>query len=392
LRAALVVLKRDDSVSFVRQFVSNDCVVLVTDDWHGTLLPVRVGEAPLIGLTNSRINGTTLHLATRLGVKTVVSVGTPRPARQWSESRVAISHAKVGGVTNSTLWLGCMRMTPELGAKPPEPLALTVERDASTVLTSAEFSRSSLPRPTPSRVFPLAVQSLSSVSPPVYHGGGLLPWPLDRSVRVACPCLGLAPGRWGIRPLTTSEILLALDWPKEASSSMHGVTNKFLLQLQPGKSLVRRVLSLLGADLNKEKVRGGFAKSKSLRDEKGNIGVAVFFTYFEDPHLEDQTKRSRELTIEGAHKKQRSEIIVLVCPELAQRNLLPKDPKELVSKDLKEAKREGALKRQRSEILEVVSRVGAKKLDSEGSEGMDSEGSEGIDFEGSKGSKTRRST
>jgi hypothetical protein len=50
---------------------------------------------------------------------------------------VAISHAKVGGVTNSTLWLGCMRMTPELGVELPEPVALTVERDASTVLASA---------------------------------------------------------------------------------------------------------------------------------------------------------------------------------------------------------------------------------------------------------------
>jgi hypothetical protein len=97
LRAALVVLKRDDSVSVVRRFVSNDCVVLVTDDWYGTLLPVRVGEAPSLGLTNGRINGTTLHLATRLGVKTVVGVGTPRAARHWSESRVAVSHAKVGG-------------------------------------------------------------------------------------------------------------------------------------------------------------------------------------------------------------------------------------------------------------------------------------------------------
>jgi hypothetical protein len=131
-------------------------------------------------------------------------------------------------------------------------LTLTVERDASTVRALAEFSRSSLPRPTPSRVFPLTVQNLSSVSPPVYHGGGLLTWPLDRSVRVACPCLGLAPGRWGIRPLTTSEILLVLDWPEEASSTMHNVTNKFLLQLQPGKSLVRGVVTLLGATFLKD--------------------------------------------------------------------------------------------------------------------------------------------
>jgi hypothetical protein len=114
--------------------------------------------------------------------------------------------------------------------------------------------------------------------------------------------------------------------------------------------------------LIKRRSGGRLAKSKSLRDEKGNIGVSVFSTYFEDPHLEDQTKRSRELTIKGAHKRGRSEILELVCSELAQRNLLPKDPKEwspkgpkeLILKDSKEVKLEGALKRQRSEILEVV--------------------------------------
>jgi hypothetical protein len=121
--------------------------------------------------------------------------------------------------------------------------------------------------------------------------------------------------------------------------------------------------------LIKRRTGGGVAKSKSLRDEKGNIGVSGFFTYFEDPHLEDQTKHSRGLPIEGAHKRQRSKILELVCPKLAQRNLLPKDPKkwipkgpkELVSKDPKEAKLEGALKKQRSEILEVVCPALAKR-------------------------------
>jgi hypothetical protein len=56
--------------------------------------------------------------------------------------------------------------------------------------------------------------NLGSDSHLEYHGGGLLPAPLDKSVQVTTPTLFAKPGFWGLGGLSNVRILMSKDVPE----------------------------------------------------------------------------------------------------------------------------------------------------------------------------------
>jgi hypothetical protein len=63
---------------------------------------------------------------------------------------------------------------------------------------------------------------------------------LDRRVRVLAPALFAPKGLWGLRHLSSEEILVAKDFSPGVVSnfSLSSLTNTFLAELVPGKCLV----------------------------------------------------------------------------------------------------------------------------------------------------------
>jgi hypothetical protein len=90
-------------------------------------------------------------------------------------------------------------------------LPYVVSRDASTVLSTMEGTRRYRRAPDTRVAMPLGCLNLGSLSHPEYHGGGLLPSPLDKTIQVVTPTLFAKPGFWGLRRLTSEEMLLAKD-------------------------------------------------------------------------------------------------------------------------------------------------------------------------------------
>jgi hypothetical protein len=115
-----------------------------------------------------------------------------------------------------------------------------VGRDASTVLSSMEGTRRYCRAPQTRTVLPLACVNLGSLGHPEYHGGGLLPSPLDKTVQVTTPTLFAKLGFWGLRRLTSEEILLAKDMSEADVSKLARLSREgsFLRMLTPGKCLV----------------------------------------------------------------------------------------------------------------------------------------------------------
>jgi hypothetical protein len=89
-------------------------------------------------------------------------------------------------------------------------------------------------------VIPLECRNLGSETHPEYHGGGLLPGVLDKSVQIVTPTLFAKPGYWGLRGLSSKEVLLAKDLSEMDALKLEtpGKNASFLRGLTPGRCLV----------------------------------------------------------------------------------------------------------------------------------------------------------
>ncbi len=83
--------------------------------------------------------------------------------------------------------------------------------DAHTIIDDSVWTSIKRLAPTVQKLHPLQVMNVGSPLVPVYHIGGLLHSVGLKGCRVFTPSIGLSKGTWGIRKLTISEILLALD-------------------------------------------------------------------------------------------------------------------------------------------------------------------------------------
>ncbi|KAG7368171.1 hypothetical protein IV203_030914 [Nitzschia inconspicua] len=126
------------------------------------------------------------------------------------------------------------------GDPPPKPgtVPLAVPRDASTVLAFTKTVRHYRRAPAV-KVFEMPVlTNLGPLEAPFYHSGGLLPFPLDTAVRVLIPTLFSRDGCWGLRTVSATEVLLALDVSDALIPRFVAVSNTLLKSLLPGQALV----------------------------------------------------------------------------------------------------------------------------------------------------------
>lgn len=144
-----------------------------------------------------------------MDISIVVTTHSPRRIHSsWRRTVSIINHWDFGGVTDHTqrIFIFCQY----------EPTLNSIEsfkhaRDAHTILDDSVWTSIKRRAPTMRKIHPLQVKNVGSTSVPLYHIGGLLPRVGLKSCRVITPSIGLPKGTWGIRKLTTSEILLALD-------------------------------------------------------------------------------------------------------------------------------------------------------------------------------------
>jgi hypothetical protein len=235
--AVLVLLRTDEHLAKVEAFVGDKCVIWCGSDWgaFGATVPDFSGRE-CCGLVDGRVTGEAMSLFSSMSVRRVV--GTKRARRGfsgWSSAHIGVPHSQVGGITTHHATMEGFQQTTE--ALLVEKLPYVVGRDASTVLSVMEVSRRYRRAPRVRTVLPLDCVNLGSDSHPEYHGGGLLPGMLDKSVQVSTPTLFAKPGYWGLRSLSNVEILLAKDLSEADSGKLKDV-RPFLGSFTPGKCLV----------------------------------------------------------------------------------------------------------------------------------------------------------
>jgi hypothetical protein len=181
----------------------------------------------------------TISLFTSMSI--TQAAGTQRSWRGfqgWKSCDIKVIHSKVGGVTTQREHLQGFCKTEE--AFQAASLPYLVGWDTSTVLSPMEGSCGYSRVPQTRTILPLECGSLGSSSHREYHGGGLLPSSLDKTVQVTTPTLFAKPIFWELRQLSSKEILLAKDLTKVDAAKLAQPSGKssFLRALTPGKSLV----------------------------------------------------------------------------------------------------------------------------------------------------------
>ncbi|KAG7344897.1 hypothetical protein IV203_032428 [Nitzschia inconspicua] len=238
LEAVLIVLVVPTSLPLVESLVTPGCMIWVGDG-KGRLgagsLPLNGGST--VGLVDGGITTDILHMASALSLHDLVTTRRGRRCpRVWYLSIVEVSHAAVGGVTAAVTHIARYRKVDP----PPKPgtVPLAVPRDASTVLAFTKTVRHYRRAPVV-KVFEMPVlTNLGPLEAPFYHSGGLLPFPLDTAVRVLIPTLFSRDGCWGLRTVSATEVLLALDVSDALIPRFAAVSNTLLKSLLPGRALV----------------------------------------------------------------------------------------------------------------------------------------------------------
>ena len=199
---------------------------------------VRRGTLPLLFLSNYRITGAMLQWCSRCSVDLV---GSSRGIRMllpgWSRFTTDVAHGSFGGVTATTLRI--------FWAYPGiNPLVLHLDpdsalpRDMRTILAFGAQAQSYSRPPSALVVDPLVAHNVGSPSFPVYHGRGLLPAFPDLTTKVITPSKFVRKGYWGVRTLTSSELLHAHD----VGDGMHVVVPSLPSRFAP-LAILRAVLT-----------------------------------------------------------------------------------------------------------------------------------------------------
>ena len=249
LRAVMVLLRSDQMLDAVEALVDDSCVVVCGSDWSvfGSKMP-HFGSREVVGLMDGRVSQEILGLATSMNLASVASTSaTRKPVQAWQCRHVQVNHESVGGVT-------CARSrvyrhdsgSVEFAVLPAQS---GVSRDVGTVLSASVGTRHFRTAPTARAVVPLAVCQIGSISNPIYHGGGLLPGLIDKRTRVLTPGIYAPPGKWCVRALTYSEVLLCKDVSETVVTKLKDccpLSDDLLQKLVPGKCLLHGFKRLFG--------------------------------------------------------------------------------------------------------------------------------------------------
>ena len=184
----------------------------------------------------------------------------------WMFERILVDHTSIGGVTTGSDHV-YMAWNPDvwkvIADIPAVPCG--VLRDASTIISTTE--RCVRPIAVDRMVVePIALVNLGTAARPVYHSGGLLPANPDAGLWVATMSC-FTPNRWGVRQVTTRELLEAYDVPGPWLGPLTVYDDISWSDLTPTSVLVAGASQLLQACLN-----GGEKGMGSLRSQKKGMG------------------------------------------------------------------------------------------------------------------------
>ena len=210
-RAVGVLLTSDHGLSYVRACVPAGCRILVCPQWSRLDALPFPGPPGTVAFLDCRFTGLVARLLESVGVRDAITTrGLRRITPGWVSSMTSISHATVGGVTSSVVSVTRVRFGSTV--VPGRAVPSVVGRDASTILSSTTYCRRFWARPDARVLVPLRTEFGVSGRVRYYHGGGLLPAGASTSTWILAPHVRAPPGRWGLRPLTFEEVLLAHDF------------------------------------------------------------------------------------------------------------------------------------------------------------------------------------
>ena len=163
-----------------------------------------------VGFVNGTMNSSICQWFTSIGVTQILSLRTPRRLHHsWNKSSVTVHHKEYGGVTDSVATFYFLSQIP---IKMNDMKHLLHTRDAHTIIDDSVWCLRQRRRPAPVATHPLSVVNVCASSSPVFHVGGLLPLSSLKRCTIITPAIGLKKHVWGIRELTPTEILHALDF------------------------------------------------------------------------------------------------------------------------------------------------------------------------------------
>jgi hypothetical protein len=240
-RAILVLLRDEKHLAAVEDLVEDKCAVWCGPDWgvFGEAMPSFGNARSMMGFVEGRVTDELRQMAEGMGIQTLIGTkGARRSFPGWHASCQRVEHAAVGGVTSGVVTLTALTRRPCM--LKASGLPYVVKRDASTVLSVQPFVSTFRAIPPPIGAEDLRCVNLGTAGHPYYHGAGLLPGLLTRRVRVLAPALFAPKGLWGLRHITSDEILVAKDFPPCTVAKISGETlsSAILGRLSPGKCLV----------------------------------------------------------------------------------------------------------------------------------------------------------
>jgi hypothetical protein len=186
--AIFVVLKSEKYFSEVEALVGDKCGIWCGCDWTGlTSSGPKFEGRRCVGFVEGRVTGGLMALVASMALEDVICTKLPwRGFSGWLMGCWTVVHSAVGGIMTTPEMIAPLRKGSDVvvGAALP----FIVSRDASPVLSTTEGTRRYRKAPLERTIFPLECRNLGTPGHPKFHGGGLLPAVLDRSVYPHCLC------------------------------------------------------------------------------------------------------------------------------------------------------------------------------------------------------------
>jgi hypothetical protein len=271
-RVDQVLVKSPCHVNFIHKICGDSVPVWCGTDLVGVVAALSLHKDVTVCFLDGRITAGLLAALAGAGLEEVILTQTPRRCCQgWHTAFIVVPHSEVGGVTTRVVTI--VRHSKALLSDLLTPLEVTAQRDAATVLSHATFGRYFRSKPESTVVDPLRCLNLGTLANPFYHGHGWLPGVLTRGLRVLTPVLNSMShgGQWGLRTISSEEILLCNDIGSSAVSMLlpDKPNRSFYSILLPGKCLLAGVHSLFN---------GGGSGSKRRHDGKISLGATITAT------------------------------------------------------------------------------------------------------------------
>ena len=204
-----VVIFSETSVTTIRSVCEGDTLICTMKNASDGII-VAAANGCSVALIDTTINSTICSWLLGAGIKSFISTTQPRRLhKSWKRSSVILSHEAFGGVTDKLQQFSFC--TQESFIRTNNIDKLRHSRDAFTIIDDSVWCQNKRRRPQLDEVVPLRTVNVGSEKFPIFHIKGLLPCQDILHCRIISPAIGLKKNMWGIRRLTTGELMDALD-------------------------------------------------------------------------------------------------------------------------------------------------------------------------------------